>query len=98
MGDRLDRYSHSSGSKRSEGGEGLIQNVLLKLEHEAGVWVRPESVQIIRATRNGFNIYLDDYIIFYNVDKGTVLIRSNHYLEPGGRGGSISKWRENSGF
>ena len=98
MGDRLDRYSRRGSEQAPESGEGLLQKVLLKLEHEAGVWVRPDSVQIIRTTRNGFNIYLDDYIVFYNVDKGTVLIRSNHYLEPGGRGGSTSRWRENSGF
>ena len=98
MNDRLDKYARGGSEQESESSEGLLQNVLLKLEHEAGVWVRPESVQIIRATRNGFNIYLDDYIVFYNVDKGTVLIRSNHYLEPGSRGGSSSRWRENSGF
>ncbi len=98
MSDRLDKYSRRESGEAPESGEGLLQNVLLKLEHEAGVWVRPDSVQIIRATRNGFNIYLDDYIIFYNVDKGTVLIRSNHYLEPGSRSGSASKWRENTGF
>jgi len=98
MSDRLDKYSRRESGEALGSGEGLLQNVLLKLEHEAGVWVRPDSVQIIRATRNGFNIYLDDYIIFYNVDKGTVLIRSNHYLEPGSRSGSSSKWRENTGF
>jgi len=98
MDNKLDKYSRSTSSEVSQGNEGLLQNVLLKLEREAGIWVRPNSVQIVRTTRNGFNIYLDDYIIFYNVDKGTVLIRSNHYLEPGSRSSSSSKWRDNTSF
>jgi len=60
----------------------FISNVLTKLEKERHIYVSPEALEILRKTKSGYNIYTRNYVIIYNIEKGSVLIRSNHYLEP----------------
>lgn len=60
----------------------FISNVLTKLEKEKHIYVSPETLEILRKTKSGYNIYTRNYVIIYNIEKGSVLIRSNHYLEP----------------
>ena len=54
---------------------------VLGLLEEHKIIVVRDAVEIVRKTKSGYNIYTRNYIIFLNVEKGSAIIRPNHYAE-----------------
>lgn len=65
--------------------EDIVGRVLDKLR-EHRIIVARSAVEVVRKTKSGYNVYTSNYIIFLNTEKGSAIIRSNHYLEDRVRG------------
>jgi hypothetical protein len=64
------------------GFEEAVKKVLDYLEDQK-VFVRPEAIQIVRGTKGGFNIYLNHYVIFVNIERNSILVKPRGALDGG---------------